>query len=152
VGLVSLREGLDLTTPAGRLLAHVIASVAPYETEIRGERIRAGQLEARIHGKTWGGSRPGRRLRVSQEKEELILSMYQAGKPVAVVARTLEVSRPTVYAVLSRAVQKPAATAIRAANRPVDENRPPTIALDERGASHMTPGAFEKTLPPVDEC
>jgi len=31
VGLVSLRDGLDLNTPAGRLMAHVLASVAAYE-------------------------------------------------------------------------------------------------------------------------
>jgi DNA invertase Pin-like site-specific DNA recombinase len=39
VGLVSLREGLDLSTPAGRLMAHVLASVAQYETEVRAERV-----------------------------------------------------------------------------------------------------------------
>jgi DNA invertase Pin-like site-specific DNA recombinase len=34
IGLVSIREGLDLSTPAGRLMAHVLASVAQYETEV----------------------------------------------------------------------------------------------------------------------
>ena len=37
VGLVSLRDGLDLETPAGRLMANVIASVAQYENEVRTE-------------------------------------------------------------------------------------------------------------------
>lgn len=31
VNLVSLRDGLDLATPAGRLMANVFASVAQYE-------------------------------------------------------------------------------------------------------------------------
>jgi hypothetical protein len=31
-GLVSLREGFDLATPSGRLMAGVLASVAAYET------------------------------------------------------------------------------------------------------------------------
>ena len=35
VNLVSLKDGLDLSTPAGRLLAHVLASVAQFETEVR---------------------------------------------------------------------------------------------------------------------
>src|SRR5262249_24108536 len=35
VGFVSLREGFDLATPAGRLMAGVLASVAAYETEVR---------------------------------------------------------------------------------------------------------------------
>jgi DNA invertase Pin-like site-specific DNA recombinase len=59
VNLVSLKDGLDLSTPAGRLMANVLASVAQYETEVRGERVRAGQLVARKSGKRWGGSRSG---------------------------------------------------------------------------------------------
>src|SRR5258708_5687799 len=42
VTLVSLREGFDLKTPAGRMLAGVLASVAQYETEVRSERQIAG--------------------------------------------------------------------------------------------------------------
>ncbi len=37
------------------LQAHVLASLAQYETEIRGERVRAGQAVARANGKRWGG-------------------------------------------------------------------------------------------------
>src|ERR671916_3488308 len=47
VDLVSLKDGLDLATPAGRLMANVLASVAAYETEGRAERIKAGQAAAR---------------------------------------------------------------------------------------------------------
>src|SRR5690242_15899508 len=35
VNVVSLKDGLDLSTPAGRLMANVLASVAAYETEVR---------------------------------------------------------------------------------------------------------------------
>src|SRR5689334_9756488 len=57
VGLVSLKDGLDLSTPAGRLMANVLASVAAYETEVRAERVLAGQAAARAAGKRWGGSK-----------------------------------------------------------------------------------------------
>src|SRR5262249_15809405 len=50
IGLVSLRDGLDLNTPAGRLMAHVLASVAAYETEVRFERQTAGIAAARAAG------------------------------------------------------------------------------------------------------
>ena len=46
VGLISLKDGLDLSTPAGRLMANLLASVAQFETEIRAERIKAGQAAA----------------------------------------------------------------------------------------------------------
>ena len=42
IDLVSIRDSLSLRTAAGRLMAHVLASVACYETEIRSERQRAG--------------------------------------------------------------------------------------------------------------
>ena len=101
VRLVSLREGLDLTTAAGRLLAHVVASVAQYETELRGERVRAGQAVARAQGKRWGGSKPGRRVKVSDLQIKTIHSLKEAGEPIAAIARTVGLSRPTVYSVLS---------------------------------------------------
>jgi DNA invertase Pin-like site-specific DNA recombinase len=43
VNLVSLRDGIDLNTAASRLMAHVLASVAQYETEVPAEQVRAGQ-------------------------------------------------------------------------------------------------------------
>lgn len=60
VGLVSLRDGLDLETPAGRLMANVLASVAAFETELRGERVRAGLDVMKAKGRTAKGDRPGR--------------------------------------------------------------------------------------------
>ena len=59
VGLVSLKDGLDLATPAGRLMANVLASVAQYETEVRCERVLAGQAVARANGKRGAGQRRG---------------------------------------------------------------------------------------------
>jgi DNA invertase Pin-like site-specific DNA recombinase len=100
VGLVSLREGLDLSTPAGRLMAHVLASVAQYETEVRGERVRAGQAAARAAGKRWGGSEAGRRVKVTPEQVEIIRHMHAQGKKIAAIARAVGLSRPTVYSVL----------------------------------------------------
>ncbi|MFH1264131.1 MAG: recombinase family protein [Planctomycetota bacterium] len=100
VGLVSLRDGLDLSTPAGRLMAHVLASVAQYETELRGERVQAGQAVARANGKRWGGSKKGRRVKVTPLQASTIRSLKESGKPVTAIAQTLGLSRPTVYSVL----------------------------------------------------
>jgi len=56
VGLVSLKDGFDLSTAAGRLMANLLASVASFELELRAERVLAGQAAARAAGKRWGGS------------------------------------------------------------------------------------------------
>lgn len=101
VGLVSIRDGVDLTTPAGRLIANVIASVACYENEVRGERIRAAQDAARASGKRWGGSTKGRRLKVTDEQVCAIRRLRNEGVAVAAIARTTGLSRPTVYRLLA---------------------------------------------------
>lgn len=99
VGLVSLRDSLDLGTAAGRLMAHVLASVGQYETEIRHERVVAGQAAARAKGKRWGGGRKGRRtsLSASPEQVELILRLRGERVPVTRIAKAVRLSRKTIY-------------------------------------------------------
>ncbi|WP_168564993.1 recombinase family protein [Crateriforma spongiae] len=103
INLVSVRDGLDLSTPAGRLMANVLASVAQYETEVRGERVKAGQAVARANGKRWGGSKKGVRRTVNADTHKAIVEFYKSGQTITAVARAVRVSRPTVYSVLREA-------------------------------------------------
>lgn len=100
VDLVSLKDGFSLESPAGRLHARILASVAEYETEVRAERVLAGQKVAQLNGKKWGGSQKGWHWKVSEDQITAILEMKSAGKPVAQIARITGLSRPTVYRVL----------------------------------------------------
>ncbi|MCE2798614.1 MAG: recombinase family protein [Planctomycetaceae bacterium] len=100
IGLFSLKDSLDLKTPAGRLMANVLASVAAYETEVRAERVQAGQAIAKANGKTWGGSQPGRLIHVTSEQKAQVIAME--GQKIAVIARTVGLSRPTVYRLLGQ--------------------------------------------------
>ncbi len=100
INLVSLKDGLDLATPAGRLMANVLASVAQYETEVRGERVKAGQAAARARGKRWGGSEKGRRKKVTDAQVRMIHRMRIENEPVGEIAKATALSRPTIYAVL----------------------------------------------------
>ncbi len=54
VGFVSLTEALDLTTPAGRAMAGLLAVFAELERGIVRERVRAGLAHARQNGKRLG--------------------------------------------------------------------------------------------------
>ena len=101
VNLVSLKDGLDLATAAGRLMANVLASVAQYETEVRGERVKAGQMVARKQGKRWGGSKAGVRKQVSEIQERAVRRMKAEGETITDIARAVGLSRPTIYAVLA---------------------------------------------------
>lgn len=101
INFVSLKDGIDLSTSAGRLMANMLASVAQYETELRGERVAAGQAAARASGKTWGGSKRGVRKTVTQTQERAIHAMKAAGESITAIAKAVKLSRPTIYDVLS---------------------------------------------------
>ena len=106
VGLVSLKDGLDLSTPAGRLMAHVLASVAAYETEIRAERVRAGQEVAKSLGQAPGASQ-GHSVRQSRShpsRWRRSVRLKSEGEQITRIARATGLSRPTVYSILGSQV------------------------------------------------
>lgn len=103
VDLVSLKDGFSLASPAGRLHARILASVAEYETEIRAERVAAGQSAARKRGKTWGGSEKGWRWKVTDDQVNAIHEMKAAGRKITQIASVTGLSRPTIYRVLREA-------------------------------------------------
>ena len=104
VNLVSIKDGLDLSTSSGRLQASILASVASYETEVRKSRQCAGILAAKASGKTWGGRKKGDCWKVDDEKIAIARKMKDEGKGISTIARTLSLSRPTIYRLLERGV------------------------------------------------
>src|SRR6202030_4510546 len=59
VAFVSLNEGIDATTPAGKLQMHILGAIAEFERARIAERVNAGVQRARAQGKRLG--RPRRR-------------------------------------------------------------------------------------------
>jgi putative DNA-invertase from lambdoid prophage Rac len=57
VSFVSLAEGIDATTPAGRLQLHVLGAIAEFERERIRERVMAGLQRARTQGRRLGRPR-----------------------------------------------------------------------------------------------
>jgi DNA invertase Pin-like site-specific DNA recombinase len=101
VNLVSLYEGIDLSTPTGRMTAKVIATIARYEAEVRAERARDGQARAKARGGRLG-RRPGirTRIKVTPEQERAIQRLKAEGQGVSAIARAVGLSRPTIYSIL----------------------------------------------------
>lgn len=97
VGLVSLKDGIDLSTPAGRMIANVLASIAQFEGEVRNERQIAGIQAAKAKGKKWGGWKKGLRRLVTDEQINVIRRMKGEAAPVTSIARATGLSRQTVY-------------------------------------------------------
>ena len=97
VRFVSVRDGIDATSAAGRLLRTMLAGFAEYEREIIGERITAGVRRAKAAGKRWGGRKEGNRYKLTDEKLEAVRGLLAAGKKKAAIARQLGISRNSVY-------------------------------------------------------
>ena len=57
IAFVSLRDQLDMTTPAGRLQFHILSAMAEFERALICERVRAGMVRAKQKGKAIGRPR-----------------------------------------------------------------------------------------------
>jgi putative DNA-invertase from lambdoid prophage Rac len=95
VGFVSLTEALDLTTPAGRAMAGLLAVFAEFEREILRERVRAGLAHARETGQRLGRPQTAA-LHASQ-----VWKLYRAGVSKAEIAPRFEIGRTSVRRILA---------------------------------------------------
>jgi len=93
VAFVSLAEGIDATTPAGKLQMHILGAIAEFERERIRERVLAGLQRARSQGVRLG--RPRRRI-----DADAVAAV--AGLPEREAARRLGVPRATLQRRLAR--------------------------------------------------
>jgi DNA invertase Pin-like site-specific DNA recombinase len=89
VDLVVLDQAIDTTTPAGRLLFHVLAAISEFERDLIRDRVLAGLRRAKSQGVRLG--RP--RVLVDRIRAERLLA---AGQSLRTVGRALGVSHTTV--------------------------------------------------------
>ena len=100
VGFVSLTEALDLTTPAGRAMAGLLAVFAEFERDILRERVRAGLDHARQNGKRLG--RPATAVLHTAE----IRKLHRSGASKAEIARRMQIGRTSIRRILGDSSQK----------------------------------------------
>lgn len=91
-GFRSLAEDIDTTTPAGRLVFHVFASIAQFERERIAERTREGLEAARRRGRV-GGRPPALS---SAQKAEVRRMRDQENRPLPEIAALFKVSTKTI--------------------------------------------------------
>ena len=92
VELVVLAQGIDTTSPGGRLLFHVLAAMAEFVGDLISENTQEGLAAARVRGRV--GGRPSvmtaAKLRVARQ-------MLDGGSTVTEIAATIGVGRATLY-------------------------------------------------------
>ena len=95
VGFISLTEALDLTTPAGRAMAGLLAVFSEFERDILRERVRAGLAHARQNGKRLG------RPQTAALQTDQARTLYRAGVSKSEIARRLQIGRTSVRRILT---------------------------------------------------
>jgi DNA invertase Pin-like site-specific DNA recombinase len=90
--LRSLREGLDLSTAAGKMVATFLAAIGQYERDLLRERLQEARASVEAKGGRWG--RPSA---LTPEQVETAKKMREAGLNLDTIAATLGASRTTVY-------------------------------------------------------
>lgn len=91
-GFRSLAEDIDTTTPAGRLVFHVFASIAQFERERISERTKEGLEAARKRGRV-GGRPPA--LSAAQ-RAEVRRMRDEEQRPLPAIAQLFRVSTKTI--------------------------------------------------------
>lgn len=91
VKLRSLTDGVDATTPTGRLLLGVLIAAAEYERNLIAERTRAGMKAARSRG-----ARIGRPPALSRRGVDAVCVMTEAGRTREEISDALGVGTSTV--------------------------------------------------------
>lgn len=93
VGLKSLQESIDTTTPGGRLIFHIFGSLAEFERHLIRERTQAGVNAARARGRQ--GGRP--RL-LEPNKKELAVRLHQEKRhTIAEICKMMGIGKSTLY-------------------------------------------------------
>jgi DNA invertase Pin-like site-specific DNA recombinase len=95
VSFIALRDNIDLSTPSGRLMMHLLGAMAEFERELIRERVTAGVHAARRRGVRIG--RP--RTYVSRDK---VQALRDAGTPWRKIAKTLKVGTGTAVRALQQ--------------------------------------------------
>lgn len=99
VGLQSLQDPIDTTTPHGRLNLHLFAALAEFERDLIQERTQAGLSAARARGRK--GGRPKGLSRQAEATACAAETLYREGQlSVQQVADQLGISKRTLYTYL----------------------------------------------------
>lgn len=94
VGLKSLNDPIDTTTPHGRLIFNIFASLAEFELDIIRERTQAGLKAARARGRK--GGRPRGLSEKAKSTAAAAETLYREAKlSTRQIAKTLGISNTT---------------------------------------------------------
>ena len=87
-----ITENIDTSTPSGKMMFHIFATIAEYERSMIRERVNAGLEVARKKGRY--GGRPNS---LSENNKKMATAMLKGGATKGEIAKHFDVCRQTIY-------------------------------------------------------
>jgi len=138
IDLVVLKQGIDTTTPAGRLAFHIMGAIDEFQRELIIEGTHEGLAAARARGRVGGRPR-----KLSADQAALARQLYDERGPdgkrtrtVAQIAAMFGVTRATIYRHLDRPAVTATAVRTQYQARPGRRVIVVTDLADLRGPAH----------------
>ena len=97
VDLVVLDQNIDTSTPTGKLLFNMLASIAEFETEIRKERQMEGIVKAKEKGVQFG-----RKAKLTEEQVISLRMEREQGIKISVLMDRYSLSKASIYRLLAQ--------------------------------------------------
>ena len=101
--IMSLKEGIDLTTAAGRMFSNILAAMANYERDRIRERTLLGLARAKAQGKKLGRPfKDGSLNQINYTNPDIkeTLRLYKEGKSCREIATILKTSKNRVWSII----------------------------------------------------
>jgi DNA invertase Pin-like site-specific DNA recombinase len=100
IGLVFLKEQIDFSTPAGKLMFSMLGAIGEFEKDLINERTSEGRERAKKQGKHMG--RKGQPNQNVERALELVRNREVNGMSVNDISKMTSVPRSTIYAKLNK--------------------------------------------------
>ena len=95
IDLFFMQQGMDTTTPSGRMIFSVFGAIGEFERNLIRERVIAGQQRAKA-----SGTHIGRPTKMNDGMRSAIQAMHQNGMSIRQIAKSCKVGIGTVYSVI----------------------------------------------------
>ena len=95
IDLFFMQQGMDTTTPSGRMIFSVFGAIGEFERNLIRERVIAGQQRAKA-----SGTHIGRPTKMNDGMRSAIKAMHQNGMSIRQIAKSCKVGVGTVYSVI----------------------------------------------------
>jgi len=103
IGLVVIKQSIDTTTPHGRLVFHLLASIDEFQRELIIEGTREGLEAAKARGR-----RGGAKAKLNARQQAEVKKLFAEHRPPREICELFGISRATLYRIVGTEAEREA--------------------------------------------